>query len=176
MARISGRLRLFGLSLALASLAAVGSAGVVSAYTPPGAVLGTTQGCPTDNPGSSCTVIFHLTDMNGQPVCNATVTFTVTGVTGARVSPTTTTTTCPGGDVQAVFSAGTGCGTATITASSPPASTQTTVNVPCPSGGSLPPTSTTPPSTPGWALGLVALALMVVAGSGLALRRMRLTS
>ena len=40
----------------------------------------------------------------------------------------------------------------------------------------LPNTSAVPPSTPMWLPGLVALALVMVAGCGLALRRMRITA
>ena len=108
-------------------------------------------------------------------MCNATVTFTTSGVTGSTVTPASATTNCNTGEVAALFTAGSGCGTATITASSPPASTQTTINVPC-SAATLPNTSTLPPSTPMWLPGLVGLALLLVAACGLTLRRMRVTS
>ncbi|MBJ7596307.1 MAG: Ig-like domain-containing protein [Candidatus Dormibacteraeota bacterium] len=161
--------------MAVAAFSLVGTAAVVSAYTPPGSVLGTTQSCSSTNQGSSCQLQFNLKDANGNPVCNATVTFTVNGVAGSKVRPTTSTTDC-NGNVGAAFTAGTGCGTATITASSPPASTQTTIQVPCNSGGTLPNTSTNAPNAPMWPPALIALALFVVAGCGLTLRRMRATT
>jgi Invasin, domain 3 len=169
------RLRVFGASLALATVAVFGATAVVSAYTPPGSVLSVTQGCSSVQPGGSCQVQFQLKDANGNPVCDATVTFSTSGVTGSTVSPASATTNCNTGDVLATFTAGSGCGTATVTASSPPASAQTTINVPCPVA-TLPNTSTLPPSTPMWLPGLVAIALLTVIGGGLALRRMRLTS
>jgi Invasin, domain 3 len=171
------RLRLFGASLALAATAVLGGAAVVSAYTPPGSVLSVTQSCPTASPGASCTLQFQLKDANGNPVCNATVTFTTSGVAGSTVTPASAQTgSSPcSGNVAALFTAGSGCGTATITASSPPASAQTTINVPC-AAATLPNTSTLPPSTPMWLPGLVALALALVAACGLTLRRMRVTS
>jgi Invasin, domain 3 len=169
------RLRLFGASLALAAVAVLGGTAVVSAYTPPGSVLSATSSCSTANPGASCNLTFQLKDANGNPVCDATVTFSTSGVTGSTVTPASATTDCNTGGVAAVFTAGSGCGTATVTASSPPASTQITINVPC-AGITLPNTSTLPPSTPMWLPGIVALALALVAGCGLALRRMRVTS
>jgi Invasin, domain 3 len=169
------RLRLFGASLALAAVAILGGTAVAKAYTPPGSVLSATQSCSTVAPGATCNLQFQLKDANGNPVCNATVTFTTSGVTGSTVAPTTATTNCNTGGVAAVFTAGSGCGTATVTASSPPASTQVTINVPC-AAATLPNTSTPPPSTPMWLPGLVALALMLVAACGLTLRRMRVTS
>ena len=169
------RLRLFGASLALATVAVLGGTAVVSAYTPPGSVLAVTQSCSTAKPGASCQLQFQLKDANGNPVCNATVTFSTSGVTGSTVSPASATTNCNTGDVLATFTAGGGCGTATVTASSPPASAQTTINVPC-AGVTLPNTSTLPPTSFPW-LGLVALlALFVVAGGGAALRRTRTAS
>jgi Invasin, domain 3 len=169
------RLRLFGASLALAAVAILGGAAVVSAYTPPGSVLSATSSCSTANPGASCNLTFQLKDANGNPVCDATVTFSTSGVAGSTVAPASATTDCNTGGVAAVFTAGSGCGTATVTASSPPASTQVTINVPC-STTPLPNTSTLPPTAFPW-LGLVAgLALLVVAGGGVALRRARSTS
>jgi Invasin, domain 3 len=168
------RLRLFGASLALAAVAILGGAAVVSAYTPPGSVLSATSSCSTANPGASCNLTFQLKDANGNPVGNATVAFSVSGVAGSTVKPTTATTDS-NGNVAAVFTAGSGCGTATVTASSPPASTQVTINVPC-GTATLPNTSTVPPSTPMWLPGLVALALILVAACGVTLRRMRVTS
>lgn len=162
-------------SLALATFAVVSGATVASAYTPPGSVLATTQSCSSTNQGASCNLQFQLKDSNGNPVCNATVTFSTSGVSGSSVKPTSATTDCNNGNVQAAFTAGTGCGTATITASSPPASTRTTISVPC-NAGQLPNTSTLPPTTPMWLPGLVGLALVIVAGCGLALRRMRVTA
>jgi Invasin, domain 3 len=169
------RLRLLGASLALAAAAVLGGTAVVSAYTPPGSVLSATQSCSTANPGASCNLQFQLKDANGIPVCNATVTFSVTGVTGSTVTPASATTNCNTGGVLAVFTAGSGCGTATVTASSPPASTQVTITVPC-AAATLPNTSTLPPTAFPW-LGLVTLlALLVVAGGGVALRRTRALS
>jgi Invasin, domain 3 len=166
------RLRLFGASLALAAVAILGGTAVVNAYTPPGSVLSATSSCSTASPGASCNLQFQLKDASGNPVCNATVTFSVTGVTGSTVAPASATTDCNTGGVAAVFTAGSGCGTATVTASSPPASTQVTINIPC-SGTTLPNTSTLPPTAFPW-LGLVGvLALLVVAGGGVALRRTR---
>jgi hypothetical protein len=152
----------------------LGGAAAVSAYTPPGSVLSTIRSCSSTNPGANCSLQFQLKDANGNPVANATVTFSISGVAGSTVRPASATTDA-NGNVAAVFTAGSGCGTATITASSPPASTQTTINVPC-NGGTLPNTSTLPPSTPMWLPGLVALALVLVAACGLTLRRMRVTS
>jgi hypothetical protein len=169
------RLRLFGASLALAAVAVLGGTAVVNAYTPPGSVLSATQSCSTAAPGASCNLQFQLKDASGNPVCNATVTFSVSGVAGSTVAPTSATTNCNTGGVAAVFTAGSGCGTATVTASSPPASTQVTINVPC-AAATLPNTSTLPPTPSPW-LGFVGLlALLVVAGGGLALRRTRATS
>jgi hypothetical protein len=168
------RLRLFGASLALAAVAILGGTAVVSAYTSPGSVLSATSSCSTASPGASCNLTFQLKDANGNPEGNATVTFSVSGVAGSSVQPTTATTDASG-NVAAVFTAGSGCGTATVTASSPPASTQVTINVPC-SGATLPNTSTLPPTAFPW-LGLVALlAVLVVVGGGVALRRARAVS
>jgi hypothetical protein len=170
----SRRLRLFGASSALAVAAVLGGTAVVSAYTPPGSVLTVTQSCSSASRGANCTLQFQLRDKNGNPVANATVTFSVSGVAGSTVQPASATTNANGA-VGAVFTAGSGCGTATITASSPPASAQTTINVPC-TGGTLPNTSTLPPTSFPW-LGLVALlALFVVARGGVALRRTRVLS
>jgi len=176
------KLSRLALSLALASTVAVTGAVIASAYTPPGSALAVTQGCASASQGSSCTVAFELKDANGSPVSDATVSFTVSGVAGASVSPTTGTTTALG-DVLAAFSAGnTGCGTATVTASTvtgnsgATVSAQTTINVPCLTSGTLPNTGALPPTTPPWLALIVALALLTVAGGGLALRRMRLTS
>jgi Invasin, domain 3 len=169
------RLRLFGASLALAVVAILGGAVAVSAYTPPGSVLSATSSCSTANPGASCNLTFQLKDASGNPVCDATVTFSTSGVTGSTVAPASATTDCNTGGVAAVFTAGSGCGTATVTASSPPASTQVTINVPC-AAATLPNTSTLPPTAFPW-LGLVALlAVLVVAGGGVALRRARVVS
>lgn len=168
------RFRLFGASLALAAMAAFGTAAVASAYTSPGSVLGTTQSCSSTNQGSSCQLQFNLKDANGNPECNSTVTFTVSGVAGSTVRPTTATTDC-NGNVEAAFTAGSGCGTATITATSGSASTQTSITVPCGSGG-LPNTATVAPSTPGWPAAVGGLALLTLLGAALALRRIRLTA
>ena len=174
--RTPGRIRRLSLSLALACVAAFGSVAVVSAYTSPGSTLVVTQSCSSANQATTCHLAFRLLAANGSPEANATVTFSVTGVSGATVTPTSATTDAAG-NVLTAFSAGlTGCGTATITASSPPASAQTTVNVPCNSNGGLPNTSASPPTTPTWLPFLAALALMIVAGSALALRRMRVTA
>lgn len=170
------RLRLFGASLALAAVAVVGGTAVVSAYTPPGAVLSVTQSCASVSPGATCNVQFQLKDSNGNPVCNSTTTFATSGVAGSTVTPGSAKTNCSTGAVAALFTAGSQCGTATVTASSPPASTQTTINVTCAATVSLPNTSTPPPSTPMWLPGLVALALLLVAGCAVALRRMRVTA
>jgi Invasin, domain 3 len=170
------RLRLFGASLALAVVAILGGAVAVGAYTPPGSVLSATApSCSTANPGASCNLTFQLKDASGGPVCDATVTFSTSGVAGSTVAPASATTDCNTGGVAAVFTAGSGCGTAIVTASSPPASTQVTINVPC-AAATLPNTSTLPPTAFPW-LGLVALlALLVVAGGGVALRRTRAVS
>jgi hypothetical protein len=160
--------------LALAAVAILGGTAVVSAYTSPGSVLSATSSCSTASPGASCNLTFQLKDANGNPEGNATVTFTVSGVAGSSVQPTTATTDA-NGNVAAVFTAGSGCGTATVTASSPPASTQVTINVPC-STAPLPNTSTLPPSTPLWLPGLAVLAFLVVVGGGVAVRRMRVTA
>jgi len=176
------RLSRFSLSLALAGVAVVAAAVVASAYTPPGSALGVTQGCATVSAASSCAVTFQLKDAGGNPVSGATVTFTVSGVPGASVNPTTGVTD-PGFVSTTFFAGSTGCGTATVTASTvtgnsgPSASAQTAINVPCTgANGGLPNTSTVPPSAPSWLAALVALALLTVAGCGLALRRMRVTS
>jgi Invasin, domain 3 len=169
------RLPLFGASLALAAVAVLGGTAVVRAYTPPGGVLSVTQSCASVSPGASCNLQFQLKDANGTPVCDASVTFATSGVGGSTVTPASATPNCSTGNVEALFTAGSGCGTATVTAASPPASTQTTANVTCASTP-LPNTSTLPPSTPMWLPGLIALALMVVAGCALALRRMRVTA
>lgn len=166
------RFRLFGASLALAAMAAFGTAAVASAYTSPGSVLTTTQSCSSTNQGASCQLQFNLKDANGNPECNSTVTFTVSGVAGSTVRPTTGTTDC-NGNVEAAFTAGSGCGTATITATSGSASTQTTINVPCGSG-ELPDTATVAPTGPVWPAAVGGLALIALLGAGVALRRMRL--
>jgi hypothetical protein len=169
------RLPLFGASLALAAVAVLGGTAVVSAYTPPGGVLSVTQSCASVSPSGTCNLQFQLKDANGNPVCDATVTLATSGVAGSTVTPASGTTNCNTGGVAALFTAGSGCGTATVTASSPPASTQTTINVTC-ATAPLPNTSTLPPSTPMWLPGLIALALMAVAGCALVLRRMRVTA
>ena len=171
------RLRLFGASLALAATAVLGGAAVVSAYTPPGSVLSVTQSCSSTSPGATCALQFHLLDSNGNAVCNATVTFTTSGVAGSTVTPASAQTgSSPcSGNVAALFTAGSGCGTATITASSPPASTQTTINVPC-AAATLPNTSTSPPISPPWLGLLAALALLCVLGGAITLRQTRATS
>jgi Invasin, domain 3 len=168
------RLRLFGASLALAAVAILGGTAVVNAYTPPGSVLTATSSCSTANPGASCNLTFQLKDANGNPVCDATVTFSVSGVTGSSVAPASATTDCNTGGVAAVFTAGSGCGTATVTASSPPASTQVTINVPC-AAATLPNTSTSPPTSPPWLGLLMALAVLGVLGGAITLRQTRAT-
>jgi hypothetical protein len=165
-----------GTSLTIAMLATFASVAVVGAYTSPGSTLITTSSCATANQGSRCTLTFQLRNANGGVEANATVTISVSGVQGATVQPSTATTDA-NGSVQAIFSAGTsGCGTATVTVSSPPASTQTTINVACNSAGTLPNNSTSPPTTPLWLPVLVALALVTVAVCGVTLRRIRVTS
>jgi hypothetical protein len=95
-------------------------------------------------------------------------------VTGSTVAPASATTNCNTGGVAAVFTAGSGCGTAIVTASSPPASTQVTINVPC-AAATLPNTSTLPPTTFPWLGVLAALALLCVLGGAITLRQTRTT-
>jgi hypothetical protein len=101
----------------------------------------------------------------------------VSGVSTASMNPTQSTTDC-NGNVQSLFSAGSGCGTATITATAvnTGATAQTTDTVTCATTTTLPNTSTVPPTTSAWWLALLALALLVLGGSGVALRRMRSTA
>jgi hypothetical protein len=64
------------------------------------------------------------------------------------------------------------CATVTVTATSGPTATASAkVTVPC-TGGALPPTGAIPPSPPTWLWGVVAAALLVLAGGGLSLRRL----
>ena len=159
-----------GLIAVVAAFAGLVAFGALSAGGGTGAV---TSGCSSTD--TSCNFTFNFKNAAGAPECRVAVNFSVSGVTGASVSPRQGTTDC-NGNVLAAFSAGTtGCGTATITAATSDASTQSTVTVPC-DKGELPNTSTLPPTTPNWWAGLSVLAALVVAGGGFALRRMRATS
>ncbi len=167
-------LRRLGVSIIVAATAMLGTGVVASAQSGPGPTGTVTSGCSTTNSGSNCTFTFTFENANGTPECNVPANFGTTGVPGASMQPPSATTNC-NGQVQAVFEAGSGCGTATITASTRDASVQTTDKVPCPGGG-LPNTSTLPPTPSGLWGGFAALAALVIAGGGLALRRMRATS
>ncbi len=165
-------LRRLGVSVILAGLALLSFSAVASAYTS-GGVGGVTSGCSSTD--TSCNFTFNFKDQNGAAECQVPVTIGVTGVTGSSVQPTHGTTDC-NGNVQALFSAGnSGCGTATITASTSDATARATVTVPC-DKGELPNTSTLPPTTPSWWAGLAVLAALVITGGGFALRRMRSTA
>jgi hypothetical protein len=170
-------IRRFVTSLIIATFATLASAALVSAYTAPGSALATISSCSTVNPASQCTIVFQLKDAKGVPEPNATVNFSVSGVQGASVQPASAITDA-GGNAATVFlpNTGGGCGTATVTASSPPASAQTNINVTCSTNGTLPNNSTSAPTTPLWLAALVALALVAVAACGMALRRIRVTS
>ncbi|MDQ6741153.1 MAG: hypothetical protein M3021_12550 [Actinomycetota bacterium] len=168
-------LRRLGVSLIVVATGMLGTAIGVSAQTSGGAVGSVTSGCSSTTSGSNCTFTFTFENANGTPECGQTANFTTTGVPGATVQPSSATVNCNNGQVQAVFEAGSGCGTATITAATRDASVQTTDRVPCPGGG-LPNTSTLPPTPSGLWGGLAALAALVIAGGGIALRRMRVTA
>ncbi len=156
----------------IAVVAAFGGLVAFGAASQAGGTGAETSGCSSTD--TSCNFTFNFKNSGGAPECNATVNFTVTGVPGASVSPNPGTTDC-NGNVLGAFSAGsTSCGTATITAATSDASTQATVTVPC-DKGELPNTSTLPPTPSGLWGGIAALAALVIAGGGIALRRMRST-
>jgi hypothetical protein len=157
----------------IAVVAAFGGLVAFGAPSGPGGTGAVTSGCSST--ATSCNFAFNFKNAAGAPECRVAVTIGVSGVTGASVSPTHGTTDC-NGNVLAAFSAGTtGCGTATITAATSDASTQSTVTVPCGAGG-LPNTSTLQPTASGLWGGLAALAALVIVGGGIALRRMRVTA
>lgn len=146
---------------------------IVSAYTPPGSTITSTAACSTVSPGGSCTITFHMVDANGKPVTGATVTFSTSGVPGSTVNPTSAVT--DPGDASTTFTASTtSCGTATVTASSPPSTAgQVSINVRCNGSTSLPFTAADPPGTPPWLIALVVGALITVAAGGIMFRRLR---
>lgn len=172
------RLRRLGASLALATIAVLGTSAIANAQSGPGSSATVTASCASTNQGATCPMTFHFEDSNGNPECGVNVTFTVSGVAGSTVtSPGTTD--CAG-NVSATFKASTtSCGTATVTATGAgnTGSAQTTINVPCTSGGTpLANTGALPPSSPWWPPAALGLALVTLMGGGLALRRMRVTS
>jgi hypothetical protein len=167
------RLRLWGASLALAAIAALGVSGVAMAQSGPGPTVTVVTSCTTVNQGSSCTVTFHFQNASGNPETGVLVAFSVTGP--GTVNPASATTNASG-NVSAVLTASaTACGTVTLTATGAgnTGSGQTTLSVPCNSGGTLPNTSTAPPSAPVWPAPVAGIALLVLAGGALTLRRMR---
>jgi hypothetical protein len=167
------RLRLWGASLALAAIAALGVSGVAMAASTGGPTVTVVSSCTTVNQGTSCTVTFHFQDANGNPETGVLAAFSVTGP--GTVNPASATTNASG-NVSAVLAASTtACGavTLTVTGAGNTGSGQATLSVPCNSGGTLPNTSTAPPSAPVWPAPVAAMALLVLAGGALTLRRMR---
>ncbi len=168
---VSRRLRLFGASLALAAIGLTGNALVAHALSGPGGTGGVTASCSSTNQGSTCPITVTFTGPTGQPECNVAVSIATSGISGSSVKPTQTTTNC-NGQVQAVFSAGSGCGTATTTFATSDASVQTQTTVACGSGA-LPNTSTVAPSKPAWFGAVAALCVLVILGAAIAIRRVR---
>lgn len=160
-------------TLAVAALLVTATIG--HAYPPPAAAATTTQGCPTVAQGSSCPLTFHFVDGAGNPVSGAAVQFTVSGP--GSVSPTTGVTNASG-DVVTTFTASAGrCGNATITATSGSASTSTVVQVVCAASNvPLPNTSGAPGGTSPLAYIGIVLAMLILVGGAITLRRTRRTA
>ncbi len=168
-----GPVRRLALSVGIAAAAtlAIGTT-IVLAYPPPAASATLVSGCSKVAAGKACAYEFLFVNASGQPVTGAVVAFGVAGLSTCSASPTTGSTNS-GGDVTTTVSCGTTrCGTFTVTATSAPATASAKVTVPC-TGGTLPPTGAIPPSPPTWLWGLVGAAVLVLAGGGLSLRRLR---
>lgn len=167
-----GPLGRLALSVGLAGAAVLAVTTLVLAYPPPAASATLVSGCSKVAPGKSCAYEFNFVNASGQPVTGALVSFGVAGLSTCSASPTTGSTNSSGNVSTAVSCGTTRCGTFTVTATSAPATASATVTVPC-TGGTLPPTGAIPPSTPTWLWGLFAAAVLVLAGGGLSLRRLR---
>ncbi len=175
MADINSRsLRLWGASILVAAAGTFATSVGALAVSGPGPTGTVVSGCSTTASAGTCEFTFKFLTAGGAPACETTVAFTVTGISTATMNPTSAIVDCTTGNVQSLFSAGSGCGTATITATdSNGATVQTTDTVACTARAPLPPSSTLPPTPSPWWGVLAGLAALFVAGGGVALRRMR---
>ncbi len=165
-----GRLAL-SVSIAAAATVAIGTT-LVLAYPPPAASATLVSGCSKVGAGKSCAYEFLFVNASDQPVTGAVVAFGVAGMSTCSVSPTTGTTNSSGNVTTTLSCGTTKCGTGKVTATSGTATASATVTVPC-TGGTLPFGGATPPSPPTWLWGVVGAAVLVLAGGGLSLRRIR---
>jgi hypothetical protein len=182
LATHTGRsLRLLAASIVLVGGGMLATSVGVLAQSGSGATGSVVSGCSTTASGGTCGFTFNFQNQGGFPACETTATFTVTGISTASMNPTSAAVDCTTGNVQSLFSAGSGCGTATITATDSStlgvagATVQSTVTVPCTAVAPLPNTSTLPPTPSPWWGVLAGLAALVVLGGGVGLRRMRAT-
>jgi hypothetical protein len=160
-----------GLSMATAT--------AVFAYPTPPASAHETAGCTVVQQGQTCVFTFQFVDSNGNGVTGDTVNFTESGVPGSSVSPTTGVT--DPGFVSTTFTASaTNTGTAVITAASGNVSASASTSV-VSSGGvqgagaTLPNTSPTPPGPNSLLYLGLGLAVMIILGGAITLRRSRST-
>ena len=162
-------------ALALVGLGA-GPAVVMAYPKPPGSGTLGSGVSPVQQGTSNCPFTFRFVDANQQPSSGAPVSFSVGGVSGASVNPTSGTTDANGVASTCLVTTS-GCGTATLTATSGAAIAQTSVNVVCAgaAGIALPNTSTGVPHPSPWAIVVAAFAVLVMAAGGIGLRKTRHT-
>ena len=173
-------------SLALVAAACFGTASLVLAYPPPSCSISQTGGPATMTSGTTASFTFQVLDANGNPDGGQSITFTESGVAGT-LNPTSTTTGSDGNAVTA-FTAGNSPGQAHITATDSAGGCAGSATVTVGAGGvlgistgngsgsgSLPNTS---PGAPGPNTALIlglGLAVMVLLGGAVTLRRSRFT-
>jgi hypothetical protein len=158
--------------------ASIATATAVSAYPTPPASAHETAGCTVVQQGQTCVFTFQFVDSNGNGVTGDTVNFSESGVPGSSVSPTTGVT--DPGFVSTTFTASaTNTGTAVITAASGNVSASASTSVVSSgiqgAGATLPNTSPTPPGPSALLYLGLGLAVMIILGGAITLRRSRST-
>ena len=163
--------------VAIASGASIATATAVHAYPQPPASAHETAGCTTVPQGQPCTFTFRFVDANGNGVSGLSVSCSESGVPGSSVSPTNGVTD-PGGSVSTTFTASTtNTGTAIITCSSGTVSASATTSVTSGAAGTpLPNTGTSAPGANSLLYLGLGLALMIILGGAITLRRSRSTA
>jgi hypothetical protein len=186
---IRGKLFLFAAPLLLAAGAWIGTSHSVAwAYDTPQCSITNTVGHAGTNAGTSNTFTFQVLDLHGNAFKNQTIFFTESGAPGS-VAPTSGTTDASG-NVSTVFTAGNTNGPVSITATDSAegcagsAATEVEggsgvqgISTGSGAGGAtLPNTSTAAPGPNGVLYLGLGLALMVILGGAVTLRRSRATA